>query len=72
MPRFDPVEIGQADLRTRIIDTVRSDATVVRFDMPVRDDDLPYLDRVEAWHDTIARIWTDTMAQHPGAQRVAL
>ena len=61
-----------ADLRTQIIDTVRDDARVAPFDMPVRDDSLPYLDRVEAWHDEIARIWTATMAQHPGAQHVAL
>ena len=61
-----------ADLRTQIIDTVRDDAIVAPFDMPVRDDALPYLDRVEAWHDEIARIWTDTIANHPEAQTVAL
>lgn len=61
-----------ADLRTQIIDDVRSDAPVALFDMPVRDDSLPYIARVDAWHDEIARIWTATMAQHPNAQRVAL
>lgn len=61
-----------ADLRTQIIADVRSDALVALFDMPVRDDSLPYITRVDAWHDEIARIWTDTMAQHPHARKVAL
>ncbi len=61
-----------ADLRTQIIDTVRPEARVALFDMPVRDERLPYLERVEAWHDEIADIWTRTMAAHPDAQRVAL
>lgn len=61
-----------ADLRTQIIADIRSDARIVPFDMPVRDDALPYIDRVEAWHDTIADIWSDTMAHHPDANRVAL
>ena len=61
-----------ADLRTRIIDSVRTDAQVAPFDMPVRDESLPYLDRVAAWHDSIARIWADTMARYPAARRVGL
>ncbi|WP_147108706.1 precorrin-6A synthase (deacetylating) [Tateyamaria sp. syn59] len=61
-----------ADLRTQIILDVRDDATVALFDMPVRDDSLPYIARVDAWHDEIARIWTKTMAQHPKARKVAL
>ncbi|WP_299692004.1 precorrin-6A synthase (deacetylating) [uncultured Tateyamaria sp.] len=61
-----------ADLRTQIIGAVRSDARIATFDMPTRDDNLPYLNRVEAWHDEIARIWTETMADTPDAQSVAL
>jgi precorrin-6A synthase len=61
-----------ADLRTRFIEEVRQDAVIQPFDMPLRDDHLPYLDRVEAWHDTIADIWSNAMAQHPEAARVAL
>lgn len=61
-----------ADLRTQIIADIRSDARIVPFDMPVRDDALPYIDRVEAWHDAIADIWSDAMAHHPDANRVAL
>jgi len=61
-----------ADLRTGIIQAVRTDATVAVFDMPVRDDTLPYLARVDAWHDEIARIWAHTMAAHPDARNIAL
>ncbi|MEL6450707.1 MAG: precorrin-6A synthase (deacetylating) [Pseudomonadota bacterium] len=61
-----------ADLRTQIIDSVRDDAQVALFDMPVRDPDLPYLARVEAWHDAIAALWSEVLAQHPAARRVAL
>lgn len=61
-----------ADLRTQIIEDVRSDARIAPFDMPKRDDALPYLDRVDAWHDTIADLWAEAIAQHPEATRVAL
>lgn len=61
-----------ADLRVQIIAQVREDAPVALFEMPVRDDSLPYLSRVNAWHDEIARIWAATMAEHPQAQKVAL
>ncbi|MEX0312254.1 MAG: precorrin-6A synthase (deacetylating) [Tateyamaria sp.] len=61
-----------ADLRTQIIADVRTDAPVALFDMPVRDERLPYLERVDAWHDEIAGIWAATMAAHPDATKVAL
>jgi precorrin-6A synthase len=61
-----------ADLRRQIIDDIRADAPVAMFDMPVRDERLPYLDRVAAWHDETATIWARTMAQHPDAERIAL
>ncbi|WP_299141560.1 precorrin-6A synthase (deacetylating) [uncultured Tateyamaria sp.] len=62
-----------AGLRMRIIDEVcGTGAPVATFDMPVRDDTLPYIARVDAWHDEIAHRWTTTMAQHPTAQKVAL
>ena len=67
-----PGKSDLADLRTTIIDSVRDDAQIALFEMPVRDDTLPYLTRVEAWHDAIARIWADTIAAHPQAKRVAL
>lgn len=61
-----------ADLRTQIIDSVRLNARIVPFDMPERDPSLPYIERVEAWHDAIADIWAAAMAQNPDARRVAL
>ncbi|MEP1353668.1 MAG: precorrin-6A synthase (deacetylating) [Tateyamaria sp.] len=67
-----PGKSDLADLRTSIIDSVRNDAVVALFDMPVRDDTLPYLTRVDAWHDEIAQVWANTMAAHPDAKRVAL
>ncbi|MEP4247115.1 precorrin-6A synthase (deacetylating) [Tateyamaria sp.] len=67
-----PGKSDLADLRTRIIAEVCDDALIALFDMPVRDDTLPYLTRVDAWHDEIARIWAATMAAHPEAQKIAL
>ena len=67
-----PGKSDLADLRTQIIHTVRDDGEIAVFDMPVRDDSLPYLTRVDAWHDDIARIWAATIASHPEAMRVAL
>ncbi|MEO0379689.1 MAG: precorrin-6A synthase (deacetylating) [Pseudomonadota bacterium] len=67
-----PGKSDLADLRTTIIDSVRTDARIALFDMPVRDETLPYLARVDAWHDEIARIWAKTIAAHPDAARTAL
>ncbi|MEO0691430.1 MAG: precorrin-6A synthase (deacetylating) [Pseudomonadota bacterium] len=67
-----PGKSDLADLRTTIIDSVRADAVTALFDMPVRDNTLPYLTRVDAWHDEIARVWAKTMAVYPRARRVAL
>ena len=61
-----------ADLRNQIIAGIRSDARIAAFDMPVRDPALPYLERVDDWHDKIAALWTQTMAQYPDATRVAV
>lgn len=61
-----------ADLRTQIIADIQPEARIALFDMPVRDEALPYIDRVEAWHDRIAEIWAETLAQYPDARRVAL
>lgn len=72
IPRKGAQKSDLADLRRDIIASVRPDANIVPFDMPVRDDSLPYIDRVEAWHDRIATIWSDALAQAPAAERVAL
>jgi precorrin-6A synthase len=61
-----------ADLRTQIIADIRSDANIVSFDMPVRDAARPYIDRVYAWHKAISNIWSEAIANHPNAIRIAL
>ncbi|MCH2096471.1 MAG: precorrin-6A synthase (deacetylating) [Rhodobacteraceae bacterium] len=55
-----------AELRYRIITATGSDARVVTFQYPVRDPALPYLERVEAWHDEIARRWQTALANIDG------
>lgn len=51
-------EAGDLDaLRRRLIADAGAAARIAEFDMPTRDPALPYLDRVEAWHDEIARRW---------------
>lgn len=49
-------------------------AVVAPFDMPVREGaDTDYLGAVDRWHDAIAQVWLDTIAQHlPAGGAVAL
>lgn len=61
-----------AQLRHQIIAAAGSDAKIVTFDYPVRDPDLPYLERVEKWHDDIAQRWLASMEGKPAAGPVAL
>ncbi len=61
-----------ADLRTGLIDALRPAAPVAFFDMPTRDDSLPYLERVNLWHDQIAALWRAAMEDHPDAETAAL
>ncbi|WP_298855078.1 precorrin-6A synthase (deacetylating) [uncultured Paracoccus sp.] len=62
VPRKGPDKADLAHLRHQIIKGSGSTARIAEFDMPVRDDRLPYAQRVARWHDQIARIWTDTIA----------
>jgi len=57
VPRKGPDKADLADLRHQILAACGSPAPVLEFDMPVRDDRLPYGERVARWHDEIARIW---------------
>ncbi|MXQ09064.1 precorrin-6A synthase (deacetylating) [Alphaproteobacteria bacterium GH1-50] len=50
-----------ADLRYRILSESGRSARVVEFEMPVRDDTLPYTERVRRWHDEIAARWREAM-----------
>lgn len=46
-----------AEIRQRIIAASGTNARVATFEYPVRDETLPYLERVEAWHNEIAACW---------------
>jgi len=62
VPRKGPDKSDLADLRHTILRVCDSPARVVEFDMPVRDETLPYAARVARWHDEIADIWDETIA----------
>lgn len=73
IPRKGPEKDDLADLRHRIIAAAcPQPPKIVEFDLPVRDQTLPYLQRVERWHDAIADVWKACLTANPAAQRVAL
>ncbi len=72
IPRKGPGKDDLADLRRQIVDDIRPEAPIAYFDMPVRDESQPYLDRVALWHDEIAQIWAEAIAQHGAPADVAL
>lgn len=72
VPRKGPDKADLAELRHQILTESGSTARVAEFDMPVRDEALPYTDRVTRWHDEIARIWADTIRQAAPDGPVAL
>lgn len=72
VPRKGPDKTDLADLRHTILANSGSTASVAEFDMPVRDESLPYADRVTRWHDEIARIWAETIDAAQSQGPVAL
>lgn len=72
VPRKGPDKADLAHLRHAILEACGSTAPVAEFDMPVRDESLPYLERVRRWHDEIAAIWSRTMAAARPEGAVAL
>ncbi|SFQ53106.1 precorrin-6A synthase [Roseivivax halotolerans] len=50
-----------AGLRYAIIEEAEASAQVIPFEMPVRDESLPYDTRVARWHDEIALRWQAAM-----------
>ncbi len=74
LPRKGNEKSDLIDLRRDICAAcVTAPVRVVEFDLPVRADTGPYLDRVRDWHAAIARIWADQIAAHlPQGGRVAL
>lgn len=76
IPRKGAGKADLAELRRDICRQVLTNPAtrLAEFDMPVRDSgDTDYLGRVDAWHDAIARVWSETIRTHlPGGGVVAL
>ena len=72
LPRKGPGKDDLATLRLKLLDSIGSKAKVVSFDMPVRDENLPYDARVELWHDQIAERWQFALEATPLHGPVAL
>lgn len=72
VPRKGPDKSDLAHLRHAILAASGSTARVVEFDMPVRDERLPYVERVTRWHDAIAAIWAGAIVEARPAGPVAL
>ncbi|MEM8572319.1 MAG: precorrin-6A synthase (deacetylating) [Pseudomonadota bacterium] len=72
VPRKGPDKADLAELRYEILARSASSAPVLEFDMPVRDESLPYAARVRAWHDEIAKIWAKTIEKAQPEGPVAL
>lgn len=54
IPRKGAGKEDLANLRHAILKGAGTKASVIEFDMPVRDEAKPYAERVELWHDEIA------------------
>lgn len=62
LPRKGTDKADLAELRLAILREAGVTAPVLPFDMPVRDDSLPYATRVDRWHDAIAARWAQALA----------
>lgn len=65
LPRKGRGKEDLAHIRRTILQAASSKAEIASFDMPSRDESLPYEERVEQWHDEIARRWTDALLDAP-------
>lgn len=72
IPRKGASKADLAELRLAILHACASPARVIEFDMPSRDESLPYAEQVERWHDAIADVWAQTLARAGLAGPVAL
>lgn len=65
LPRKGDAKSDLIDLRRAICaDMLTGPTRVVEFDMPTRADQPAYVDAVLDWHDAIAALWLDQIAQH--------
>lgn len=65
IPRKGSGKEDLAHLRHEILRAADATAKVIEFDMPVRDEALPYGERVERWHDEIALRWQAALRDAP-------
>jgi precorrin-6A synthase len=72
LPRKGEDKADLAELRLAILREAGATARIAAFDMPVRDESLPYAERVERWHDAIALRWAGAIAQAAPGGPVAL
>ncbi|MEP3640111.1 MAG: precorrin-6A synthase (deacetylating) [Paracoccaceae bacterium] len=72
MPQKGTGKDDLAEIRTRILADCGATGTIIPFEYPVRDPDLPYLNRVDQWHDQIATRWMDALATSNIDEPVAL
>ena len=72
IPRKGTGKDDLADLRMTILEQAGASAEVIHFDMPERDPQLPYAERVERWHDEIADRWQSALEDASGDGPVAL
>ena len=63
LPRKGAGKDDLATVRLDLLAAIGAQAKVLPFDMPVRDETLPYQDRVARWHDEIAEAWQVTLAE---------
>ncbi|MBP0484901.1 precorrin-6A synthase (deacetylating) [Sagittula salina] len=69
VPRKGAGKDDLAEIRLALLDRLGVAARVAFFDYPARDENLPYLERVERWHDAIAGRWAEAAGE---ARDVAL
>jgi precorrin-6A synthase len=75
IPRKGEGKADLAELRRAICAEILTNpkTQIVEFDLPVRDEKTPdYRQRVDDWHDAIADVWMQTIAENAGAQKAAL
>ena len=73
IPRKGPHKSDLAEVRELILRQVLTHPVpIAPYDVPQRSDRSDYLGAVNDWHDAIAQVWHDTIAEHPGASTVAL
>lgn len=65
LPRKGAGKDDLAHLRLAILAESGSAAEVIPFDMPLRDESLPYAERVERWHEAIAARWQAALEDAP-------